>query len=310
MKSFILSLYLFIFVPAIAFSTPTEEHVVHNMIIENKHKKLGIVLSGGGGRGSYQVGVWKYLVECGLDKDITAFSGTSIGALNTILFVQDDYELVEHVWTKEIEGKVIPRMQFFSILTSIPKAIVRFIIHGAMFGRDEFVKIVDKFVDLEKVSNDKRMIIASCSTKTSLLPLKFSPKYFELNNCDNDRIKSILFATTALAVLFEPEKIDDKKYIDGVYTSGNVFGAKTLHEHGCDAIIIVYLDNINVIKDKSAFGDTAIYEIIPQNSLGGFFTGTLDFSEKGTRKRIEMGYNDAKNVIENAFGVIEYSEFN
>ena len=28
-------------------------------------KKLGLVLAGGGGKGSYQIGVWKYLNEIG-----------------------------------------------------------------------------------------------------------------------------------------------------------------------------------------------------------------------------------------------------
>ena len=50
--------------------------------------KYGLVLSGGGGKGAYELGVWKALVEMKLDKYIEVISGTSIGAFNAALFAQ------------------------------------------------------------------------------------------------------------------------------------------------------------------------------------------------------------------------------
>lgn len=35
--------------------------------------RYGIVFSGGGGKGAYQIGVWKYLHEIGIDKKFMAF---------------------------------------------------------------------------------------------------------------------------------------------------------------------------------------------------------------------------------------------
>ena len=52
-----------------------------------KHK-IGLVLGGGGGKGAFQVGVWKALCEYKLDKKISCMSGSSIGALNSVLFSQ------------------------------------------------------------------------------------------------------------------------------------------------------------------------------------------------------------------------------
>lgn len=48
--------------------------------------KKAVVLGGGGSRGSYQVGVWKALLELGFDYEIV--TGTSVGALNGALMVQ------------------------------------------------------------------------------------------------------------------------------------------------------------------------------------------------------------------------------
>lgn len=54
------------------------------MILElemhNNDSKVGLVLSGGGAKGAYQVGVLRYMAEAGMQVD--AVSGASIGALN------------------------------------------------------------------------------------------------------------------------------------------------------------------------------------------------------------------------------------
>lgn len=66
------------------------------LVMEDTH--YGIVFSGGGGKGAYQIGVWKYLHEIGIDRKITGVSGASVGALNSLLFVQGDYEKARDVW--------------------------------------------------------------------------------------------------------------------------------------------------------------------------------------------------------------------
>ncbi len=43
---------------------------------------VGLVLSGGEAGGAYEIGVWKVLKESGIVSNITAISGTSVGALN------------------------------------------------------------------------------------------------------------------------------------------------------------------------------------------------------------------------------------
>lgn len=52
-------------------------------------------MGGGGSRGSYQIGVWEALRELGIDYQIV--TGTSIGALNGALMVQNDFEAANHV---------------------------------------------------------------------------------------------------------------------------------------------------------------------------------------------------------------------
>ena len=67
--------------------------------------KFGLSLAGGGGLGSYQIGVWKALREYEIDKRIDALSGTSVGILNACLISQNDYDIAEYIWKNEIENK-------------------------------------------------------------------------------------------------------------------------------------------------------------------------------------------------------------
>ena len=63
---------------------------------------FGLVLSGGGAKGAYEVGVWKALGEYGITDDITVISGTSVGALNAALFACSDSGEAEKLWREEV----------------------------------------------------------------------------------------------------------------------------------------------------------------------------------------------------------------
>lgn len=67
---------------------------------------IGLVLSGGGARGAYEVGVWQALHEAVLAGDVAAVSGTSIGAVNAALFASwPDPKGAERLWLENL-GKV------------------------------------------------------------------------------------------------------------------------------------------------------------------------------------------------------------
>ncbi|HCJ56403.1 MAG TPA: patatin, partial [Clostridiaceae bacterium] len=57
----------------------------------------GLVLGGGGAKGSYEIGVWKALRE--LEIPLIGVAGTSVGALNGAMVVQGDYDKAFDLWT-------------------------------------------------------------------------------------------------------------------------------------------------------------------------------------------------------------------
>ena len=61
-------------------------------------KDYGLVMAGGGAKGAFEIGVWRWLAENGFVDKITGIAGTSVGALNSILFVQSTYEEAKTIW--------------------------------------------------------------------------------------------------------------------------------------------------------------------------------------------------------------------
>ena len=60
-------------------------------------QNFGLVLAGGGGNGAFEMGVWKALKEIG-KYNITAVSGSSVGALNAAFFAAGRYDEAYYLW--------------------------------------------------------------------------------------------------------------------------------------------------------------------------------------------------------------------
>lgn len=265
--------------------------------------KLGIVLDGGGGKGAYQIGVWKYLKESKLYNSISAISGTSVGGLNPCLFALDEYNLAETIWTQKIQDKILSididikeicgkiALQF-GIQNFVPGAsIISFftmLSTSGCFSRKGLIEIIDEYIDLNELSKMEFPIYATCVE----LPL-FKTRYFKLNGYDTETIKKILLATSAIPIIFPKEEIEGKYYYDGGIKDNSPI--TPLYEEGCTDIIVIHLKADEILKDRRE--GVNIYEICPQEDLGNFFKGTLDFSTEGAYRRIEQGYRDAKEIL-------------
>lgn len=61
-------------------------------------EKIGLVLSGGGAKGAYEIGVWKALEKMGVTERIDKIVGTSVGALNAVLLDACGIDKAEEIW--------------------------------------------------------------------------------------------------------------------------------------------------------------------------------------------------------------------
>ena len=120
-------------------------------------RKVGLVLGGGGGKGSYQVGVYKALKENKLVKEIKGISGTSIGALNTLLFANQDVDTAEKVWANLSRKDVLTTKK----LTDYFKFS-----NFSLLSREGMLKIFKENVNFDNVSLSKIEMYVSCANIT------------------------------------------------------------------------------------------------------------------------------------------------
>ena len=69
---------------------------------------IGLVFAGGGGKGAYQIGVWRAVRELQLEQYIAVVAGTSVGALNAALFLKGDLALAEQLWGSLSTAELLP----------------------------------------------------------------------------------------------------------------------------------------------------------------------------------------------------------
>ena len=250
-------------------------------------KKLGLVLGGGGGLGSYQIGVWKALREYEVDKMIKAISGTSVGVLNACLIAQNNYDIAEYIWTNEIEDKILSKKKM--------DKNNNYISSNGIFSRKGLIEIIEKYLNIDIIINYEYPIYATAVNLKNI-----DAEYFKLNNKSAKEIKEIMMATSAIPVIFGRQTIEGVDYIDGgvEILKGNNLPLKPLYEENCDEIIAI---NLYKESTREKFNNCKVYEIVPSNDIGNFFNGAMDFSLEGAKMRIKEGYNDAKNMLKEIF---------
>ena len=285
-------------------------------------KGIGLVFAGGGGKGSYEIGVWKYLHEIGLDQYVRAVSGTSVGALNASLFVGSSYELAEELWLNISQDKILtPKevsaediMKWFvangvtsSILKGVSKAI-----SGTILGVEKIALVIaTKMMGDHMFSREGLVEIIADGLNFNILKFSEIPCYvtcircpglkierFILNEYSDADIIKLLLASSAIPIVFPNEEFHGQMYCDGgIPIVGDNVPIEPIYNIGVKNIIVIHLSQ-DYLVDKEQYPNSKIIEIVPHEDLGNSLTGTLDFSPEGASIRMKMGYEDAKRIIQ------------
>lgn len=249
--------------------------------------KTAIVLSGGGAKGSYQVGVWKALRKLGISYDIV--TGTSVGALNGILMVQQDYHEAIHLWSN-IDYNFIFNKDFSNVDENIYLTYMKEFVKDGGMDITNLEQALEKFLDCDRFFSspiDFGIVVYNLS--------QFKEEFWTKKKLNSKNIKDYVIASATCYPAFKIKKINGKKYIDGgVYDNMPINLAIEL---GADRIIAVDLKAPGIrqkVKDQSK----EIISIIPNNHIGSF----LKFDKYMSRKNIKYGYNDTLKVFHKLVG--------
>lgn len=242
-------------------------------------EKLAVVLSGGGACGAYQIGVWKALRKLHISYDIV--TGTSVGALNGLMMVQQDYHLAKKVWSNlnyELLFSSFDNSQTLSDKEVYLKYADEFIKNGGM----DVTKLELLITEIFSAHKFYRSNVDFGIVVYNLTKLKAENVLKKDLTADN--VKDYLIASSTCYPAFKIKEINAQKYIDGGYSDNLPINlAITL---GATKVIAVDLQQIG-IKKKVKY-DTEIKYIRPRNEIGSF----LLFKKNVSKKNMKYGYND------------------
>ena len=246
-----------------------------------------VVLSGGGSKGSYEIGVWKALRKMHIKYDIV--TGTSIGALNGALMTQNTYFKALYIWNKlslqylfEQEPKNDTKIDILKLYGD------NFIKNGGMDIK-KIETIIEKCVNKKKFYNSKinyGLVTYNFSTKN---PLVISKKDIE-----EDKLIDYLMASATCYPAFQMKNINGEKYIDGGFYDN--LPVNLAIELGATEAIIVDLraPGLKRIPKESL---KATY-IKPKNKISFF----LDFNKEQAKTNMNFGYNDTMKAFKKLDG--------
>ncbi len=249
--------------------------------------KTAVVLSGGGAKGSYQLGVWKALRELHIKYDIV--TGTSIGALNGVLMCENSYFKAKRIWRK------LNLEYLFNELPKSNKEIDILKLFGGNFikngGMDikKIETILEDNVNKRKFYNSKidfGLITYNFTTKKPLILSK--------EKIPSNKLIDYLMASATWYPAFKMKEIDGDKYIDGGYYDN--LPVELAIELGAEFLIIVDLGSPGFKKRPSKHIDSIL--IKPKNNISFF----LNFDEKAAKTNVRFGYNDTLKAFKKLDG--------
>ncbi len=267
--------------------------------------KRALILSGGGARGAFQAGVWKFLQESGWEPDLIC--GSSVGAMNAAAIGAGmDAEQMSNLW------KTYDRLKLFSF--TVKDFLFSF------FSRRKFYPLMDtaplksmltEQIDIDALRKSKaEVLITAINMLTSQL-VYFNHKIITVDH---------IMAATAIPMLFPWQYIDGEPYWDGGLMA-NVPIAPAL-ERGIKEIIVVLLSPValyrqpipqthrqvvDLVFEHFIVGSynlslsclsckNADIKIISPDQSEGFFS-VLNFSSIQADKLIQDGYENAKKKL-------------
>lgn len=256
--------------------------------------KRAIALSGGGTKGSYELGVWKAIKE--LDIDYQIVTGTSIGSINGALMVTEEYDRACDLWnTITMDDMMEDGINLTATIEGMfdQKAAIRPFLKKYIKNKgadiSPFAKYIEQLIDEEIVRKSK--------IDFGLVTVQFpSLKAYELQKKDipEGLLKDYILASAAIFPLFPMHKIGKETYLDGCYHDNLPIDLAL--RMGATDVIAIDLHTTPAHMDYAT--RPYVTYIKPSRSLGTM----MNFDHALLMENIEMGYQDAMKSLGKLLG--------
>ena len=238
-----------------------------------------LVLSGGGLKGSYQIGAYKALKKLRYNFDIV--TGTSIGAINGAFITAKEEKKAIELWKNvKINFLFTEKVNDDFIVLEY----LRNIIKNKGMDVSALENNINKYLNKNKFfKSNINFGLVTVNKKTK------QPKYLEKKDLTKENLSDYLMASACFYPIFQSKKIANEEYLDGGYHDNMPIDFAI--QLGADDIIAIDLAAIGIRKKIS--GKAKIKYIRPNNQLGA----EMIVSNKQIRKNLSYGYNDTMKAF-------------
>ena len=254
-------------------------------------REYGIVLEGGGAKGSYQIGVWRALAEAGVK--IKGIAGASVGALNGALICQGELKKAEQLWSSISYGKVLAGSDSLLAAISERSAVpnkkaadeAKQVIEGRGFDISPLKKLIAENIDTAAIKASPRELYAvtfSLEEKRELT--------IDIRALPEDKMCDMLLASAYLPG-FRQEKLQGQYFLDGGML--NSVPVNVLLERGYKDVIVVRIYGVGITRPVRVPKGVHVYEVSPSESIGGL----LEFDRKQSIRNMKLGYYDGLRLL-------------
>ena len=240
-----------------------------------------LVLAGGGARGSYQVGVWRALME--LDWHPQIITGTSVGSLNGAMFALDLYETARDMWMSIRSQDVMELPEENADLSEL-HAFLREVVRDGGMDVTPLEEIVERVLDEDA--------LRAAPIRFGLVTVEqrgLKPRELTLDEIPAGKVKDYLMASAACFPALRPYEIDGVKYIDGGWRDNMPLDLAA--RMGATELLGVDVDGIGIVRPNTTGLPTRI--VRSHWDLGP----TLDFDPARAGRNIALGYFDTLRLF-------------
>ena len=228
-------------------------------------KHIGLVLSGGMGKGAYQIGALKALSKYFQPMDFEYVSAASVGVLNSYAYLTGNLEKAHDIWTSvNLQGDK-------RFITSVLKSA---------FLQDIITSIV----------SDNRI------PTTFYVPLLDLPhnelNYYNFTNISTADMESYLKASVAMPFYNKGIVIGDKTLYDGAVVDN--IPVYPVLQHELDYVICIYFDDFNYVFEDHSLDNRIIKLTFPDNKL---VSNSVNIKHESIMYMIEEGYRRTDEIL-------------
>lgn len=242
--------------------------------------KKALVFSGGGAKGSYEIGVWKATRRLRMKFDIV--TGTSIGAINGAIYAMGDYRKAKKLWLNMTTSDLFTSNNM--------KVMVKEIATNKGLKFDKASEFLKKELDENKIRRSKIDFgLVTVSLKT------LNPKMLTKDQIPQGKLVDYVIASSTCFPAVERKKIDGEYYVDGGYYDNMPIDLAV--KMGAEEVLAV---DLSVFGFHKNYSNKDVKVDIIKNKDNKLFT--LDFSPEITKRNIKLGYNDTMKYFKKLDG--------